>query len=68
MAGSQAVIAHNQAGQAVCVLFSPDIRIPRTIATYCQEVVAATGIDVFVIDREVNSGEIARRLEKSGLG
>lgn len=69
MAGSQGVIAHNQAGQAVFVeYYPPDIRMPRMIVTYCQKVVTATGIEVFVIDREANSVEIARSFEKSGLG
>ena len=55
MAGSQGVIAHNQAGQAVFVeYYPPDIRMPRMIVTYCQKVVTATGIEVFVIDREAN--------------
>lgn len=69
MAGSQAVIAHNQAGQAVFIeYYAPDIRMPRMIVSYCQQVSAATGITVFVIDREANSVELARCFEKSGLG
>jgi hypothetical protein len=69
MAGSQAVIAHNQSGQAVFVeYYAPDIRMPRMIVRYCQKVVTATGIEVFVIDREANSVELARSFEKSGLG
>jgi hypothetical protein len=69
MAGSQAIIAHNQFGQAVFVeYYAPDIRMPRMIVSYCQKVVRATGIEVFVIDREVNSVELARCFEKSELG
>ena len=69
MAGSQAVIAHNQAGDAVFVAYyPPDIRMPRMIVTYCQQVVMATGLEVFVIDREANSVELARGCEQHGLG
>jgi hypothetical protein len=69
MAGSQAVISHNQAGQAVFVdYYAPDIRMPRMIVRYCQKVVTATGIEVFVIDREANSVELARRFEHHRLG
>jgi hypothetical protein len=56
MAGSQAVIAHNEAGQAVFVAYHPpDLQRSRVIETYCQQVVAATGSPLFVIDRAVNS-------------
>ena len=56
MAGSQAVIAHNEAGQAVFVEYHPpDLHLSRVIETYCQQVVAATGSSLFVIDRAVNS-------------
>jgi hypothetical protein len=69
MAGSQALIAHNQAGQALFVeYYPPDIRMPRMIVAYCQKVMTATGMAVFVIDREVNSVDLARCFERSGLG
>jgi hypothetical protein len=56
MAGSQAVIAHNEAGQAVFVEYHPpDRHLSRVIETYCEHVVAATGSTLFVIDRAVNS-------------
>jgi hypothetical protein len=56
MAGSQAVIAHNETGQAVFVEYHPpDRHLSRVIETYCQQVVAATGSTLFVIDRAVNS-------------
>ncbi len=56
MAGSQAVIAHNETGQAVFVEYHPpDRHLSRVIESYCQHVVAATGSTVFVIDRAVNS-------------
>jgi hypothetical protein len=69
MAGSQAVITHNQDGHAVFVAYyAPDIRMPRMIVAYCQAVAAATGIEVFVIDREANSVALAREFEHHGLG
>jgi hypothetical protein len=43
MAGSQAVIAHDDAGQAVCVAYHPpDIHLSRVILAYCQQVALAT--------------------------
>lgn len=68
MAGSQALIAHNQTGQAVWVAYQPpDIRMPQCITAYCQDLAVATGVDVFVIDREVNSVELARTFHAAGL-
>jgi hypothetical protein len=56
MAGSQAVIAHNEAGYAVFVAYHPpDLHLSRLIVAYCHKVVEATGSTVFVIDRAVNS-------------
>ncbi len=56
MAGSQAVIAHNETGQAVFVEYHPpDRHLSRVIEAYCHQVVAATGSTWFVIDRAVNS-------------
>jgi hypothetical protein len=61
MAGSQAVIAHNETGQAVLVEYHPpDLHLSRLIETYCQQVMAATGSTLFIIDRAVNSLAMAR--------
>ena len=69
MAGSQAVVAHNEDGQALFVeYYPPDIRMPHFIVQYCQKVMETTGIDVFVIDREVNSVDMAREFEKNDIG
>lgn len=69
MAGSQAVIAHTQDGQALFVAYHPpDIRLPHIIVQYCQRIVRETGIEVFVIDREVNSVGMAQAFEDCGLG
>src|SRR6266436_2220447 len=56
MAGSQAIIAHNDTGHAVFVEYHPpDIHVSRLIAAYGQKVVEATGSALFVLDRAVNS-------------
>jgi len=69
MAGSQAIVAHNNEGQAVFVAYQPpDIRMPHFILAYCQQIVAVTGVEVFVIDREVNSVELARQFKGAQLG
>jgi hypothetical protein len=63
MAGSQAVVAHNEDGHALLVdYYPPDIRLPRMILDYCQRIVSTTGIELFVIDREVNSVNMAPAL------
>jgi hypothetical protein len=69
MAGSQAVVAHDETGQAVFVAYyAPDIHLSQVIVTYCQQVAAATGSRVFVIDRAVNSVALARAFDEQGLG
>ena len=69
MAGSQAVIAHNEAGYAVFVAYHPpDIHLSRIIVAYCQKVVEATGSTVFVIDRAVNSLAVAVAFAKQDGG
>ena len=56
MAGSQAVIGHNEAGYAVFVAsHPPDIHLSRLIVAYGHKVVEATGSTGCVIDRAVNS-------------
>jgi len=56
MAGSQAVIAHNEAGSAVSVAsHPPDIHRSRIIVASGHKVVETTGSTVCVIDRVVNS-------------
>ena len=69
MAGSQAVIAHDEAGQAVFVAYHPpDIHLSRVIIAYCQQVALATGRALFVIDRAVNSMALACAFDAQGLG
>jgi hypothetical protein len=69
MTGSQAVIAHNEEGYGIFAeYYPPDIRLPRMILGYCDKIKSAAGIEIFVIDREVNSVEMASEFESSELG
>src|SRR6266478_1316871 len=69
MAGSQAVIAHDEAGQAVFVAYyPPDLHVSQVIVAYCQQVALATGSTLFVIDRAVNAVALAGAFDEQGLG
>jgi hypothetical protein len=69
MAGSQAVIAHDAAGQALFVAYyPPDLPLSQVIVAYCQQVVEATGTALFVIDRAVNAVAMARAFDAQGFG
>jgi hypothetical protein len=69
MAGSQAVVAHDEDGRALFVeYYPPDIRMLHFILEYCRKIMEATRVEVFVIDREVNSVEVARKFEENGIG
>src|SRR6266581_3733544 len=69
MAGSQAVIAHDAAGQAVFVAYyPPDIHLSQVIVAYCEKVAMATGSALFVIDRAVNAVALAAAFDAQGLG
>lgn len=69
MAGSHAVIAHDETGHAVCVEYHPpDIHLSQVIVAYCQKVAWATGSALFVIDRAVNSLAMACAFAQQGLG
>jgi hypothetical protein len=69
MAGSQAVIAHDEAGQAVLVAYyPPDMHLSQIIVSYCQKVVAATGSALCVIDRAVNAVALAAAFDAQGMG
>jgi hypothetical protein len=69
MAGSQAVIAHDDAGQALFVAsYPPDIHWSQVIVADCQRVALATGHALFVIDRAVNSVALAEACDEQGLG
>lgn len=69
MAGSQAVIAHNEAGHALFVAYyPPDVHLSQVIVAYCQQVAGATGTSLFVIDRAVNAVAMARAFDNQGFG
>jgi flagellar biosynthesis GTPase FlhF len=69
MAGSQAVISHDATGRAVYVAYyPPDMHLSQMILSYCEQVAVATGSDLFVIDRAVNSKAIAQAFDEVGLG
>lgn len=69
MAGSQAVIAHDEAGQAVFVAYyPPDIHLSRVILAYCEQVAKATGSTVVVIDRAANAVALAQAFDEQELG
>jgi len=69
MAGSQAVVAHNEAGQALRVEYHPpDLHLSQIIVDYCYKVSTVTGSALFVIDRAVNSVAMARAFDTQGLG
>ncbi len=69
MAGSQAVIAHNEVGHALFVTYyPPDMHLSQVIVDYCSQVAVATGIALFVIDRAVNAVALARAFDHQALG
>ncbi len=69
MAGSQAVIAHDDTGQGLFVEYHPpDRHLSQFIVDYCQKVALATGVAVFVIDRAANAVALARAFEHQDFG
>lgn len=69
MAGSQAVISHDERGQAVYVAYyPPDTHLSQVILAYCEQVALASGSDLFIIDRAVNSKAMAQAFDEAGLG
>jgi hypothetical protein len=69
MAGSNAMVSHNEQGNAIFVqYFPPDMRMPKVILDYCEKIVSLTGIKLFVIDREVNSLAVASAFESKQWG
>ena len=69
MAGSHAISAHHEAGQALCVAYyPPDRHLSQVIVGYCQKVALATGSTLFVIDRAVNAVAMACAFHAQDLG
>ena len=60
------MISHDENSQAVFVAYyPPDIHL-SVIVAYCEQVARATGSDVFIIDRAVNSKALA--FNEAGFG
>jgi hypothetical protein len=69
MAGSQAVMAHNEAGYALFVAYyPPDLHVSQVIVADCHKVAMATGSALCVIDRAVNAVAMACAFDAQGLG
>jgi hypothetical protein len=69
MAGTKAVVAHDGNGQAINFeCYPPDSHLNRVIEKQCTAIETDMGITRFIIDREVNAVEIARRFVKRGWG
>jgi len=69
MAGLQAVITHDAAGQGLFVAYHPPAQpLSQFIVDSCQQVPLATGASVCVIDRAVNALALARTFDHQGLG
>ena len=69
MAGSQAIIAHNDGGQALFVrYYPPDVPLSQVIVDSCQQVALASGVSLFVMDRAVNAVALAGACDAQGLG
>lgn len=69
MAGTNAVVAHDEKGNSLFgELYSPDFHMNEFILDYCQQIVSHTGIKLFVIDREINSVDIATAFESKQWG
>ncbi len=69
MAGSQALITHNETGQGLFVeYYPPDVPLSEVIVGYCQQVGAASASALFVIDRAVNSVALAGVFAEQELG
>lgn len=69
MAGSQAVITHDETGQArFAAYYPPDIHLSQIIVAYCQQVRELTGRALLVIDRAANSVALAVEFTQHRLG
>lgn len=69
MPGSKLVATHDEIGQIIDFNYYPaDTHLTKIIEDYCAHIVAHTGITNFVIDREINSVDVARVFDKRGWG
>ena len=69
MSGSKLVVAHDLQGQAIGLeYYPPDAHLINIIEDFCKQITALTGVTNFVIDREINSVEIARLFDRNQWG
>ena len=69
MAGSQAVLAHDDTGQAVFVAYAPpDIHVSHGMVASCQHVAEATRRALCVIDRAGKAVALAQACDAHDLG
>jgi hypothetical protein len=69
MSGSNALVAHDDKGRAIYIEYHPpDIHMTSVILDYCKHIRDSAGIELFIIDREVNSLEIALEFDRNDLG
>ena len=69
MPGSKLVFTHDQLGQAIGFqYYPPDTHLIHIIEDYCQQIANQTGVTNFVVDREINSVEVARLFDRHQWG
>ena len=69
MAGSQAVIAHDDAGQALFVAYDPPaVPVSQVLVADGEKVAEAPGPARFVRDRAVHAGAMARAGDDQDVG
>lgn len=69
MSGSNALVAHDDKGRAIYIEYHPpDIHMTSVILDYCKHIRDSAGIELFIIDREVNSLDVALEFDRNGLG
>lgn len=69
MPASKAVFTHDQLGQVIGFEFYPaDTHLLHIIEEYCKEIVDLTGVTNFIIDREINSVEVAKLFDSHRWG
>jgi len=69
MSGSNALVAHDDKGRAIYIEYHPpDIHMTSVILDYCKHIRDSAGIELCIIDREVNSLEVALEFDRNDLG
>lgn len=69
MAGTKTVVTHTENGQAIdFACYPPDFHLSKVVEERCAAIQAQTGRNWFIIDREVNAVETARRFDQLDWG